>query len=202
MLSEAGLKLILDFEVGGGRPYYKKASLDKPNWPGGASGVTIGIGHDLGYVSLERWMDKISPGWVARLQKARGVKGDRARRLIYGLRDISIPWDTALDVFVNYTVEAEYANAKRAFPGMENLHRDVQGALVSLVFNRGTAMNGDKRKEMRQVRDAVARGDVQGIADAIRRMKRLWVGKGLNGLLRRRDAEAALVESTIQKEKG
>jgi hypothetical protein len=28
-------------------------------------------------------------------------------------------------------------------------------------------------------------------------MKRLWVGKGLNGLLVRRDAEAALVRSAV-----
>ena len=28
-------------------------------------------------------------------------------------------------------------------------------------------------------------------------MTRLWVGKGLNGLIKRREAEAALVESTV-----
>jgi hypothetical protein len=29
-------------------------------------------------------------------------------------------------------------------------------------------------------------------------MKRLWVGKGVDGLLKRRDAEADLVESAIE----
>ena len=36
------------------------------------------------------------------------------------------------------------------------------------------------------------------IANQIRSMKRLWVNKGLGGLLHRRDAEADLVESCIE----
>jgi GH24 family phage-related lysozyme (muramidase) len=32
------------------------------------------------------------------------------------------------------------------------------------------------------------------MADLVRSMKRLWVGKGLDGLLRRRDEEAELIE--------
>jgi GH24 family phage-related lysozyme (muramidase) len=46
---------------------------------------------------------------------------------------------------------------------------------------------------MLAIRDLVARGDLAGIAAQIRSMKRLWEGKGLDGLLRRRDDEAALV---------
>jgi GH24 family phage-related lysozyme (muramidase) len=51
---------------------------------------------------------------------------------------------------------------------------------------------------MRAVRDAVAEGNLQEIADQIRSMKRLWEGKNLGGLLKRRDAEADLVESAIE----
>ena len=40
-------------------------------------------------------------------------------------------------------------------------------------------------------------GDLQEIANQIRAMKCLWEGKGLDGLLKRRDAEADLVESCI-----
>jgi GH24 family phage-related lysozyme (muramidase) len=57
---------------------------------------------------------------------------------------------------------------------------------------------------MRNIRTCVGSYDevnkneiLQQIADEIRSMKRLWEGKGLAGLLRRRDAEAALVESCI-----
>jgi GH24 family phage-related lysozyme (muramidase) len=38
---------------------------------------------------------------------------------------------------------------------------------------------------------------LQEVADQLRRMKRLWVGKGLDGLLRRREAEALMVENCI-----
>ena len=57
-------------------------------------------------------------------------------------------------------------------------------------------MSGDRRREMRAIARAVARGDVAEIARQIRAMKRLWVGKGLDGLLKRREGEAALVEAT------
>ena len=53
------------------------------------------------------------------------------------------------------------------------------------------------RREMRAIRDAVARGDLKEIAAQLRSMKRLWEGKGMGGLLKRRDAEADLVESCI-----
>ena len=47
-LSDKAYNLILKYEVGGGSAYYNKA-LKNPCYPGGASGVTIGIGYDLGY---------------------------------------------------------------------------------------------------------------------------------------------------------
>ena len=55
----------------------------------------------------------------------------------------------------------------------------------------------DRRREMRAIRDAVAAKDLKEIADQLRSMTRLWEGKNLAGLLKRRDAEADLVESCI-----
>jgi GH24 family phage-related lysozyme (muramidase) len=66
-----------------------------------------------------------------------------------------------------------------------------------LVFNRGPGMDGERRREMRAVRDAVAEKDLREIVRQIRAMKRIWEGQGLDGLLRRRDAEADLIESAI-----
>jgi hypothetical protein len=50
---------------------------------------------------------------------------------------------------------------------------DRQGGLVSLVFNRGTSMEGHRRREMRAIRDLVPKKDVKEIADQIRQMKRI-----------------------------
>jgi GH24 family phage-related lysozyme (muramidase) len=82
------------------------------------------------------------------------------------------------------------------------LPAEVQGALVSLVYNRGSSMidkpGDDRRKEMRAIRDAVAVGNLRKIADQLRSMKRLWQGQSLGGLIARREAEADLVEEAIQ----
>ena len=103
----------------------------------------------------------------------------------------------AKQVFLERSVPKYQAQTQQAFPGVDALPADAQGALFSLVYNRGTSMNGDSRKEMRAIRDAVPNGDLQEIANQLRAMKRLWVNKGLDGLLKRRDAEADLVESCI-----
>jgi len=93
------------------------------------------------------------------------------------------------------TVPKFYNLTKKAFPGFEELPADVQGGLVSLVFNRGTSMEGDRRREMRAIRDLVRKKDVKGIADQIRQMKRIWVGTSIEqGIARRRNAEADLIE--------
>ena len=40
----------------------------------------------------------------------------------------------------------------KAFPGANELHPDAFGALVSLVFNRGAAVTGKNREEMKNIR--------------------------------------------------
>jgi GH24 family phage-related lysozyme (muramidase) len=85
--------------------------------------------------------------------------------------------------------------AEKAFPSLPDLCDDAYGAIVSLVFNRGSSLSGDSRLEMRNIRDLVPKKDYRGIAKQLRNMKRIWQGKGLDGLLERREAEAKLVES-------
>ena len=47
-LSVAGFALILEWETGGAAQYGR---WPHPEWPGGASGVTVGVGYDCGYAS-------------------------------------------------------------------------------------------------------------------------------------------------------
>ena len=189
--SQKAFDLILSFE-GMGQPR---------QWPGGESGVTIGFGYDLGYVNADQfqsdWGDRLSADVMNRLKTAIGLKGIPAKNKAATLGDVRIDRDVALAVFTDKTVPSYEAQTRTAFPGFDALPIDAQGALVSLVFNRGTSMKGDRRTEMRAIRDAVPRGDLQEIADQLRAMKRLWVGQGLDGLLRRRDAEADMVEASI-----
>jgi GH24 family phage-related lysozyme (muramidase) len=190
-ITDKALKLILEAE-----------GLDQPGkWPGGGSGITLGHGYDLGFVTpaqLETdWGPHLSAGQITRLKTAIGLKGGSARMRAPLFRDITVTRAQAIDVFKRRTLPLHSKLTEQAFPGVDKLPDDAQGALVSLIFNRGPGMAGDRRREMRAVRSAVAAKDLQEIADQIRAMKRIWVGQGLGGLLKRRDAEADLVESTI-----
>jgi len=190
-LTDKTKRLILDFE-----------GLNQPSeWPGGDSGVTIGIGYDLGYVTVDQFEFDWGPCFTAdqlnRLREAVGKRGIAARNRATQFADIRIKRKDAETVFIERSLPMYALKTEMAFPGITELPPDAQGALVSLVFNRGTSMEGDRRSEMRAIRDAVPRGDLQEIADQLRSMKRLWVNKGLDGLLRRREEEAQLVESCM-----
>lgn len=197
-LSEKALKLIIDHEVGGGESYYNKA-LKRPCYPGGASGVTIGIGYDLGYNSTTQftsdWSNTINESEFNRLKAHLGKKGSTAKSAIPSVRDIEISWPSALNVFKKSTLPRFINETLKAFPGADKLHPDAFGALVSIVFNRGASVTGSSRREMLNIRNLISSKNYKAIASEIRSMKRLWVGKGLDGLLRRRDEEAKLVES-------
>jgi len=207
MLSKKSLDLILEFEVGGGENYYNKF-LKNPAWPGEQSGVTIGVGYDLGYVNKaefsEDWKD-LPKEIFDRLYKVVGIKGYNAKNLIRGLRDITIPWELSLQVFNNKTVVKFWNLTKDTFPNFDNLPEDAKGGLVSLVFNRGNALEGDRRREMKLIRDGMRitntfdQKSLSFIANQIRNMKRIWAGGSIEkGMNRRRDAEAKLIEESLK----
>ena len=54
MISKKSLEMIIHHEIGG-RAYYEK-KLQAPIWAGGESGVTIGMGYDLGYNSEKQFI--------------------------------------------------------------------------------------------------------------------------------------------------
>jgi len=47
------------------------------------------------------------------------------------------------------------------FEGVEDVHPNCQGALLSLVFNRGTSLRGDKRREMREICQLVKKKNIK-----------------------------------------
>ena len=192
--------------------------LDQPGkWPGGASGITIGHGYDLGYTDLEEflrdWDQHLSRSDREQLMAVCGFKGQAARRIAPTLAGIKISRGIARKVFDSATLPKWFAATNRAFPGAHLLPAAAFGALVSLVFNRGASCvdkpGSTRRREMRAIRDAITkwaalrestraaglRPLLLVIAAQIRSMKRLWIGKGLDGLLTRREREAVMVES-------
>lgn len=200
LISEVSRDLIIEFETGG-KSYYE-SRLQHPTWPGGASGVTIGLGYDVGYNTrsqvLADWRSLPSSHAEA-IASASGVKGVAAKTRASALKWITVPWSTSESVFVDRTMPRFGNMTATAFPGVTKTNGDVQGVMLSLVFNRGASVSGTSRVEMLNCRNHIAAYPqrLSRLPSEIRSMKRLWVGKGLDGLLRRRSAEAALIESSI-----
>jgi GH24 family phage-related lysozyme (muramidase) len=197
--SPKALNLILEYEVGGGKSYYEKY-LTKPEWPGGASGFTLGIGVDCGYYTpteLEKLFYFLPKDQLEIVKGASGKTGQAGKAYTQQHKDsgIVVTWDQAIEMFDNYIWTKFAKLAEKAFPGLDELCDDAYGAIVSLVFNRGSSLTGSSRSEMRVIRELVPKKDYKGIAEELRSMKRIWEGKGLDGLLARREAEAKLVES-------
>ena len=200
MISKKAIDFIIQHEAGG-KVYYDKF-LQKPTWPGGQSGVTIGLGYDLGYNTEKQFMADWSPvlnlNFVNALRPVLGIKGERAKAMIKGeILNVRVPYIAAYEVFAKSSIPRFFALTKGIYPQLEELNEDTQGALVSLVFNRGASLSGESRKEMKAIVDLVAKKDYLGIAEEIEKSKRLWEGKGLDGLVIRREAEADLIRNSL-----
>lgn len=197
-VSREGLELMVRHEICSAA-YYRKF-LSHPTCPGGDSGITIGIGYDLGYNSVRQtrkdWSGKLLEIDLESLSAVCGFRGDGARQVLRNVQSISVPLEAAQSVFYESTLSRYAAATARIYPGAEDLHPNAQAALLSLVYNRGTSLSGPRRREMAAIRDLVAQKDYAGIAEQIRAMKRLWKGEKLDGLLKRRDDEARLVRQT------
>jgi GH24 family phage-related lysozyme (muramidase) len=199
--SPKALALILEYEVGGGKRYYEKY-LAKPTWPGGASGMTLGIGVDCGYYTpaeLEKIFNFLPKKQLDIVKGASGKKGLAGKEYTAQHKNsgIVITWDQAINIFNNLIWTKFSRLAERAFPSLDQLCDDAYGAIVSLVFNRGSSLVGDSRREMREIKDLIPKKDYRSIALEFQKMKRIWKGKGLDGLLARRDAESNLVLSCV-----
>ena len=174
-----------------------------PSWPGGASGVTFGRGYDLGYSSEEQikkdWATHVNGNVLAFMVSCAGVKGETAKkRITTETKILRITADAAREVFENRTLPRFIKLARDTYPGFDELNEDTRGAIVSLVFNRGSSFgvegqpSWDSRREMRALAPLIVAKDYEGIADTIKAMGRLWLNKGLDGLITRRHNEAAL----------
>jgi hypothetical protein len=194
-VSRKGLRLMVRHEISSAA-YYRKY-LSHPTWPGGDSGITIGIGYDLGYNSARQirkdWAGKIGEIDLEKLLVVAGLKRAAARQALGGVQSVAVPLESARDVFYESTLVRYAALTARTYPGVEDLFHDAQAALLSLIYNRGASLAGARRKEMAAIKPLVGQRDYPGIAAQIRSMKRLWEGRGLDGLLKRRDDEARLV---------
>lgn len=198
VVSRRGVDLIINFEVSSKEVYDKK--YQQPIWPGGDSGVTIGIGYDCGFATKDSftktWGGTLAAKDLNIMLGVVGLKADKAKAALAACQSVKIPFAKAAPVFYQSTLPAYAASTRRAYPGLDKLPPDAQAALLSLVYNRGAAINdSDSRREMKAIVPLVRSGDLKGIAAEIRNMKRLWTKPNQKGLVDRREKEAVLVEN-------
>jgi GH24 family phage-related lysozyme (muramidase) len=196
-ISEGAFDLIVEFEVSSQKVYTRK--YRSTIWPGGASGVTIGIGYDVGYATTTQldkdFGDLLPKTMAAALGHAINITGDAARSLAQSLAgSVDVPWEVAIKVHRERVLPRWIGVVERSLANTKILSDDSLGALVSLTYNRGTSFRkaGDRYAEMRAIKDDMDRSDFASIPKEFRSMKRIW--PTVPGLQKRREREARLFE--------
>lgn len=204
-ISDDAVKLIVLFEVTSAQLYDLR--YQKPVWPGGDSGVTIGVGYDLGYVKPEwfdeDWGGRLDRTTLQRLRPSCGKRGETARLVYRQYADLKVPWVLASPQFREKLLPLYTGLAVSKLPqSVQSLHPDCLGALVSLVYNRGASFRSDKDRfrEMKRIYNHLEDGELDQIPQSFLDMRRLWRGKPrMEGLVKRRELEAALFRQGLGK---
>ena len=201
-ISQQAFDLIVNSEISS-RTIYER-DYRRPERPGGASGITIGIGYDCGYSSAvvirQDWTGNIPGKMVDALCDVAGLKGQSAQsRLASVRRLVDVPWGAALDVFSSVSIP-KYLRACHVLPNFDELPPDCTGALLSLVYNRGAsfAQPGARYAEMRNIKSLMEARRFAAIPAELRKMKRLWTTPSVRGVAIRREQEARLFEAGLR----
>ena len=185
--------MIIYYEVGGRSGYSSVPEV--PAYRTTASGVTVGFGTDCGHMSkaqIQEAFEGIIPQKMINALKL--TSGKKGRDAYYnGLplvkHTVRISWDQAVKVFERYTLPRFTLLTKNAFGLSRNqLHPHENGALTSLVFNRGSSMSGNRRRHMRYVRDDIPEGE--NVPRIFMDMREIWNYNQLRGLWLRRESES------------
>lgn len=205
-VSKPAFDLIVQHETGG-RKYYENVYGCHAVWPGAASGVTIGFGYDLGYVSTNEFETDWSALGKTVLdrfisERAIGARGNKLgaaalKAICRDVHDIIITWETSETVFRAATLPKFALLTDQHLPNCDDLNGDCFGALVSLTFNRGASygVSGDRYAEMRAIKKAMQDKTFVKIPGLIRGMTRIWAGSSIaTEMRRRREDEAKLFE--------
>ena len=205
-ISQKAVDLIVYYEVGGRKSFeksYKRPIV--PAWQTTQSGVTVCLGFDAGHNTPQQ-IQKAFEGIISQekinlLKSVSGMKG--ANAYYNGLPKVkhllSFEYEEAEKVFKRDSLPRFSKQTSDAFKlSKDRLHPHSNGALVSLVFNRGASMSSSSsRNEMRYIRTHIANNQDSKIPSEFKSMKRLWNYSSLKGLHLRRDAEAKLFQDGL-----
>ncbi len=191
-LTAPGVSFIAREEVSSPGDYRRR--YQHPVWPTPSSGITIGIGYDLRFVNEAKleadWKDVLPAETIARLVPALETPG--TADLLAKVEDVEVPLPAAIAVFLKRMMPEHIGRTRAIYPVVDLLPPARRTTLISLVFNRGNDLKGERRREMKEIRDLLAAGDVDAIASRFEAMTRLWDPVTECGVIERRRREALL----------
>jgi hypothetical protein len=139
---------------------------------------------------VQAWGPYVSGDELKVMVGLSGKTGPKAQELLPHVRHLRFAWQTAETVFRETTLPTHFLRTLRVYPQVVDLHGHCAGALVSLVFNRGPALTGDRRTEMADIQALLKANNLNAIPERFEAMQRLW--PNTRGLRRRRCEEADL----------
>jgi len=176
----------------------KEGHRGRPYWPGGASGVTLDPGVDLGHASpglVEELFGSIADSsQMEALRGAFGIQGELANAALKAspvIQGIRISSDQALEMMPN-AAKTYWDSIRRRFDSLvrDDTPPSVQTALLSLAYNRGAENSG--LEVLRQLRESRKWSEVAGTIGAMQQ------DHSLEGIRTRRQQEGLLVEAEIE----
>lgn len=198
--SQAAFNLIVA-EEDSDQAYYTR-HYQHFDWPQGASGPTIGIGYDCGYVTPNEakadWAGIVGDDVIAAIVRACGIKGEAAHAFVQAhAGSVTITWDQALQEFRDREMPKWEGHVTAALPNTDKLSGDSFGALVSLAYNRGASFSAPdaRHAEMRAIKAHMASQNFSQIPAEFLSMRRLWPQGG--DLWNRRGHEARLFQKGL-----
>jgi GH24 family phage-related lysozyme (muramidase) len=177
------------------------------------------MGYDLDHQNdqllKKEWGKVLSPDALAKLSdytpsiNAKGKpvpkKKKPSKAALVATQDIVIQYDDAVRVYEEKILPRYEAMANDTFPGLHALDPYTKGAIISMVYNRGSALtskraskqaNAARKKNFLKIREAVFKHDTKAIEAVLRAMKAEHTDAGTKkGLHRRRDSEADLIKN-------
>jgi hypothetical protein len=204
-ISDAALNLIVTEEDGA--PAYYTSHYTHFDWPGGASGPTLGVGYDCGYSTqgeaIADWQPYLASSMLDAIGEASGRKGSAAQQWVVAnqLR-VTVPFAVGLAQFKAKEIPKWAALVRAALPNYDLLPLDCRGALISLAYNRGCSFTqpGSRDTEMRNIRTDMIAKDFADIPNQFLAMRRLWP-PATSDLWKRRTAEARLFQQGLAANK-
>lgn len=200
--SEDALALIVT-EEDSDKAYYER-HYEHFDWPAGASGPTVAIGYDCGYVTPAElradWTGIVPDTMIEAMVPACGLRGEAAHAFVQAHKgEVTIPWDPAIQEFREREMPKWERHVDANLPNTDLLSGTSYGAIVSLAYNRGAGgfnAPGARFAEMRAIHAHMQAKEFDKIPAEFLSMRRLWPKDG--DLWKRRGHEAALFEKGLQ----